>query len=1227
MSRLRNPLLGRALLVALGLSLLLPLLLATLVYTEAGGRWVLARAAAFTSGRLMLEGVSGRLAGPLTLDRVVWSGEGVVVTARNVSLSWRWWHLLDGVVAVDSVVADGLAITVAGSAEVEGGQPPAALVVPGLPFDVQLGQLAIGALTISSGDAEMLPASRLALSGEWDGHALRVRSLAFDSPLGNVSGDAVVPVAADDALGGTLQVQATLAELPPLVFSLVLGGTAQAPALHVDAPLPWGVTGSLTPVLGPDARWQGQAHVAPLLDAFPFATSVRSLVADVTLAGELMSPAVAMRLAADAGAFGQWQGELAAHVTAQQVRIDTFRLEGAHGMQVAASGDLDLTASPAVRGGVLAWQGVRWPVTGVARLTGAAGELHLEGDREAWSATLRGAASVDAVPAEVRLTAAGDAQGMTVRELVAHLLGGELAGEFDVDWHDALSIAAQLHGRLLNPGALDAAWPGTLAMAVDGRLVVKDGAVSALDVPMLRVNGTLRDMPLDVQGDGAYLAGEWRLAVPRARWGASSATLDATVGDNVSLAIRGDSTDLSAFGIGGRGVVRVTASGERRDPRFNLSADASGLAPEAVNAAELHIAGSGALSAHEVTIGGRLGDERVHTQWRGALKTQDALRYAFTVQSLDIGEAASGWHLDDSSAGWLEKLAWSLPQHCLSRAASRVCLQGSNDAKGLAISATLRQLPLQPLIAWLGVPLRLEGDVDGEVGVRDTPAGGAGLEPAVHLRSSSLLLGARDREAGITPLSLPPVTLDVVSNGNGQWRGTLDQAAGGDARLEGRIDVEPDPGAWNASHIAGDITLTSGQLGVLETLVPALAEPRGSLRANLQVAGTPAQLRLAGEATLMDGSVTFPDVGITLAPLQASLTFQPGEDARPLLRLTASARSGEGDLRLDMEAHGAASRDVVTATGKLSGENFLFAGTESVRVVASPDIEVTVRDGGIDLAGRVTVPSARISVAALPESAVAVSADQHIVGETYSPQARWQIAGGIDVTLGQAVRFSGFGLDAGLAGRLSLRQSGSRTTANGQIRTRDGTYTAYGQNLAINQGSLFWTDTDIDAPTLDVDASRKPAPGVVVGLRAQGPLQRPQLHLYSAPAMAESDQLAYLLFGRPMQSDDSTEQSLMAQAAIGLGLKGGDLLTGRLGSQLGLDQAGIEVPAGGTNDQAALVVGKQLAPGLFVRYGIGLLDAVSTLRLEYTLSDHWRVATESSSERNAADIYFTTERR
>ncbi|MCP5182138.1 MAG: hypothetical protein H6994_19750, partial [Pseudomonadales bacterium] len=81
---MRNPLLGRALLVALGLSLLLPLLLATLVYTEAGGRWVLARAAAFTSGRLMLEGVSGRLAGPLTLDRVVWSGEGVVVTARNV---------------------------------------------------------------------------------------------------------------------------------------------------------------------------------------------------------------------------------------------------------------------------------------------------------------------------------------------------------------------------------------------------------------------------------------------------------------------------------------------------------------------------------------------------------------------------------------------------------------------------------------------------------------------------------------------------------------------------------------------------------------------------------------------------------------------------------------------------------------------------------------------------------------------------------------------------------------------------------------------------------------------------------------------------------------------------------------------------------------------------------------------------------------------------------------
>jgi len=72
---------------------------------------------------------------------------------------------------------------------------------------------------------------------------------------------------------------------------------------------------------------------------------------------------------------------------------------------------------------------------------------------------------------------------------------------------------------------------------------------------------------------------------------------------------------------------------------------------------------------------------------------------------------------------------------------------------------------------------------------------------------------------------------------------------------------------------------------------------------------------------------------------------------------------------------------------------------------------------------------------------------------------------------------------------------------------------------------------------------------------------------------------------------------------------------------------GIEVPAREGNETAALVLGKFLTPDLYVSYGISLLQALSTLRIEYALSQNWRVVTESSAERNSADLFFVKERQ
>jgi translocation and assembly module TamB len=136
-------------------------------------------------------------------------------------------------------------------------------------------------------------------------------------------------------------------------------------------------------------------------------------------------------------------------------------------------------------------------------------------------------------------------------------------------------------------------------------------------------------------------------------------------------------------------------------------------------------------------------------------------------------------------------------------------------------------------------------------------------------------------------------------------------------------------------------------------------------------------------------------------------------------------------------------------------------------------------------------------------------------------------------------------------------------------------------------------------------------------------LQQPQIELYSIPAMDQTDMLSYLILGRPMETTNSSESQMMSQAALALGLAGGDSLARQVGDQFGLDEMRVE--SNDTGDQASLVVGRYLSPDLYVSYGVGLVEAINTLRLRYRLAERWHVQVESG-EYQGADLLFTIER-
>jgi translocation and assembly module TamB len=310
--------------------------------------------------------------------------------------------------------------------------------------------------------------------------------------------------------------------------------------------------------------------------------------------------------------------------------------------------------------------------------------------------------------------------------------------------------------------------------------------------------------------------------------------------------------------------------------------------------------------------------------------------------------------------------------------------------------------------------------------------------------------------------------------------------------------------------------------------------------------------------------------------------------------------------------------------------------TNEAQVDASPDLTIGLQDDRLDVTGEVVIPRAKIRLKKLPESAVEASGDQTIVvseGGTQdqgaAEKSRLKINARVRITMGDDVTFDGFGLSAKIqGGLLAIDKPGEPTTGSGELRIVDGTYEAFGQKLDVEKGRVLFAGGPIDQPGIDARAVRRPAEGILVGVNVRGELRQPDVTLFSDPAMTQGNQLSYLVLGRPLSSASEGEGSALSRAVMALGLKGGNALAQKIGGKLGLDQLTVESTSNGSSSdasQASLVVGKYLTPKLYINYGIGLFDPVSTLRLQYAISSHWKLVTESSGTASGGDFIYTIE--
>jgi len=177
----------------------------------------------------------------------------------------------------------------------------------------------------------------------------------------------------------------------------------------------------------------------------------------------------------------------------------------------------------------------------------------------------------------------------------------------------------------------------------------------------------------------------------------------------------------------------------------------------------------------------------------------------------------------------------------------------------------------------------------------------------------------------------------------------------------------------------------------------------------------------------------------------------------------------------------------------------------------------------------------------------------------------------------------------------------------GNVDMDKGHYTSYGQDLTVRKGRFVFNGP-VDQPWLDVEAIRVSKSTTVTAiLSVTGPLKSPKTRLSSEPALPETDVLAYLVTGNPLNQASTSESNMIASAAVSLGAGRVSWLADKLGIE------NLEVKEGKTLEDTLVAVGQYLTPDFYVGTKVGLFNKQAVLVLKHKVTNAINVETETGT--------------
>ncbi|OWW22045.1 hypothetical protein AYR66_23685 [Noviherbaspirillum denitrificans] len=771
---------------------------------------------------------------------------------------------------------------------------------------------------------------------------------------------------------------------------------------------------------------------------------------------------------------------------------------------------------------------------------------------------------------------------------------------------------------------------GANRLNVEGRMTGDDAALNfSLDAPQLDQLGPAFGGAIAAKGTA-----RGTLARPKvtAEWTANAARLpgavridrmqgkmQAAIDRSRPVPLESGSAVIDAAGvrIGEQGVVTLTGRldfSPQPDAPLALTLEARGISTPRLKAERFTATAKGTTAAHTIDLALDETGQAWSLRASGELAQVDTNpRWKGSMQALDASGRFQA-HLASPATLLLSSERVQLDRLLLDADAGRFAVETfSRDSSGIVTRGRVERLRLAQLLRQIepAPPVRTDLELSGEWDVRigDALNGTLGLRrergDVTVVANAPVTLGLSSLRADAT-LSGSRLSLDVQAEGQrlGRIQAAGETAIGDgdnrlaiatDAPLSGRADIRMPSLAWLAPLLSPSMALD------------------GSLEGNIALGGNAHDPRFTGRITGQALRFGLSDVGLDLRQGTLDSEFQGN-------RLVIRSLAFQGDEgRISLSGPVDFSGGAVAAQITLLAERFALLNRSDRRIVLSGATELNWRDNHGNATGTFTVNSGMVDLGSADKPRL--SDDVVIVGRERKQGAN-KTAFDVDITvaLGDGVALKGRGLDARLAGQVRLvGKAGEQLQAQGSINVAKGTYSAYGRELAIEQGVIRFRGP-LNNPSLDIVAMRR-GQEVEAGVSIRGTALTPRVTLVSEPVVPDAEKLSWLVLGRGLAAAGDTDVGALQSAAAALlseGAKAG--VQSRIASTFGLDTFSVGTSQD-TLQQRIVTIGKQVSSRLYLSYQQGLESAGSVVQVRYALSSKLSLEAEAGS-RSAISLFY-----